>query len=420
MRFALALLPFLFVSAFAMKTSGFESEAQAREAGDAETASATSQFALDLYGTQRGRDGNIFYSPLSISTALAMTSAGARGETAEQMNRTLHLDKLGPQAKADLGRWIDAVRGAAGNEANQRPAGPKEADQKEAGLWMANAVWIDEREKLIPDFVTLLDQSYRAKAQSVDFVHAADIARTTINRWVEDQTRDKIKDLLKPSLITSDTVVVLTSAIYFKGYWTYPFLAQATRDDEFHPAKGDAVRVKMMNQTARLPYFEDESFQALELPYKDGSLAMLVLLPKQPEGLAALEDSLSVEKLRAWSSGLKPSRVKLSLPRFTSTVEVELKDALTKLGMPLAFQGDADFSGITGSRDFAISAVVHKAFVEVEEKGTEAAAATAVVGVRTAAIPAREIVFRADHPFLYLIRDTKSGAILFMGRLSRP
>jgi serpin B len=268
--------------------------------------------------------------------------------------------------------------------------------------------------------VTLVDQSFRAEARAVDFAHAADSARRTINRWVEDQTRDKIKDLLKPSLITPDTVVVLTSAIYFKGYWAQPFSAQATRDDDFRPAKGDPVRVKMMNQTARLPYFEAEAFQALELPYKDGSLAMVVLLPKQAEGLEAIEASLSVEKLDLWLAGLRPSRVKVSLPRFTSTVEAELKDVLTKLGMPLAFQGAADFSGITGARDFAISAVVHKAFVEVEEKGTEAAAATAVVGVRSSAIAAKEIVFRADHPFLYLIRDTKSGSILFMGRLSRP
>ncbi|MDR3622126.1 MAG: serpin family protein [Paludisphaera borealis] len=414
----LVMLPFLLAAAAALETPMPDSDAPAREASDPKLASATSRFALDLYGELRRREGNVFCSPLSITTALAMTSAGARGETAEQMNRTLHLDRLGPQAHADLGLWIDSLR-ASIKDAQQQP-GEKDQALQEAGLWMANAVWIDEREKLVPDFVALLDRSFRSKARAVDFAHAAAAARETINRWVEDQTRDKIKDLLKPSVVTSDTVVVLTSAIYFKGYWVHPFSAQATRDDDFRPAKGDPVRVKMMNQTTRLPYFEGEAFQALELPYKDGSLAMVVLLPKQADGLEALEASLSVENLDSWVAGLKPSRVIVSLPRFTSTVEAELKDVLTKLGMPLAFQGDADFSGITGSRDFAISAVVHKAFVEVEEKGTEAAAATAVVGVRSSAFAAKEIVFRADHPFLYLIRDTKTGAILFMGRLSRP
>lgn len=418
MQPVLAILPFLVAAAAAIDPSAPGSHTPAPKAGDPDLASSTSQFALDLYGALRDRDGNVFCSPLSITTALAMTSAGARGETAEQMNRTLHLDRLGPSGPADLGRWVDALRGSikGGVEGEKlEPAAPA------AGLWMANAVWIDAREKLLPDFVTLVDQSFRAEARAVDFARSADAARRTINRWVEDQTRDKIKDLLNPSLITPDTVVVLTSAIYFKGYWVHPFSVQATRDDDFHPAKGDAVRVKMMNQTATLPYFDGESFQLLEFPYRDGPLAMDVLLPRRPDGLEALEASLSVETLDSWLAGLRPSRVKASLPRFTSTVETELKDVLTRLGMPLAFQGGADFSGITGSPDFAISAVVHKAFVEVEEKGTEAAAATAVIGVRKSAmIPNKEIVFRADHPFIYLIRDTKTGAILFMGRLSRP
>ena len=335
-----AILPLFFVTAAMMDHSKPDSSTPPPETSDPKLASSTSQFALDLYGALRGRDGNVFCSPLSITTALAMTSAGARGETAEQMTRTLHLDRLGTSTLADLGRWIDALRGSIKAGAGRQQPGVNEPTSPVAGLWMANAVWIDEREKLLPDFVTLVDQSFGAEARTVDFAHAADASRRTINRWVEDQTRDKIKDLLKPSLITPNTVVVLTSAIYFKGYWAHPFSAQATLDDDFHPAKGDAVRVKMMNQTAQLPYFEGESFQALELPYKDGSLAMVVLLPKKVEGLEALEASLSVEKLDSWIAGLKPNRVKASLPRFTSTVETELKDVLTKLGMPLAFQGE--------------------------------------------------------------------------------
>jgi serpin B len=416
----LASLPVLLaatsIAAAEVSMSDSDADATAREEVAARLKSATSQFALDLYGALRSREGNVFYSPLNIATALAMTSAGARGETARQMERTLHLDRLDPEARAELGRWIGSLRASI-----KAGAGADEPGAQPGGLWMANAVWIDQRERLLPDFVTLLERSYQSEARAVDFAHAADASRRLINGWVEKQTRDKIKDLLKPSLITTDTVAVLTSAIYFKGYWTHPFSAETTRDDDFHPAKGDAVRVKMMNQTARLSYVEGESFQALEMPYKEGSLAMVVLLPKTRDGLDALEASLTVEKLDSWTAGLKPNRVKVSLPRFTSTVEAELTDVLSQLGMPIAFQGDADFSGMTGSRDIVLSAVVHKAFIEVEEKGTEAAAATGVVASRTSAIvPQREIDFRADHPFLYLIRDTKSGAILFIGRLSRP
>jgi len=420
MKPILAMLPLLLAASAAAEAPMPDSPAPADARTTAGLSSATSQFALDLYGTMRRREGNVFSSPLSIAAALAMTSAGAKGETARQMNRTLHLDQLGPDAQAELGRWVDALR-ASIKDPKAQPPGEADQGRKEAGLWMANAIWVDEREKLLPDFVTLLDRSYHARAQAVDFAHSPDAARETINRWVEDQTRDRIKDLLKPMHVTRDAVVVLTSAIYFKGYWSHPFSTQATRDDDFHAARGEIVRVKMMNQAGRFPYFENESLQALELPYKDGSLAMVVILPRKPDGLDAVEASLSVESLHSWVAGLKPNRVQVGLPRFTSTVETELKEPLSELGMPIAFQGDADFSGITGSRDFVISAVVHKAFVEVEEKGTEAAAATAVVGIRAAAImPAKEIVFRADHPFLYLIRDAKSGAILFMGRLSRP
>jgi serpin B len=177
----------------------------------------------------------------------------------------------------------------------------------------------------------------------------------------------------------------------------------------------------MMNQTARFPYFDGGTFQALELPYKGCNMAMIVLLPKRFDGLAELEGSLAVEKLESWQSKLDPRRVKVCLPKFSLTAEFELKDALSALGMPLAFQpGKADFSGITGTRDFFLSVVVHKAFVEVEEKGTEAAAATAAIGVRASLSIEPEPIFRADHPFLYLIRDTRTGTILFLGRLSRP
>jgi len=407
--------PLLALAAMAaFSISIVESRAEAPDDDRAKAVAGTSRFTLDLYKAIRGRDGNLFCSPLNIAAALEMAAAGARGETADQINRTLGLDPLGERAPEALGSLLASLHsGAKPPDAN--------GDNQTPGLWTTNALWVDEREKPLPDFTATLQRAFGAEPRVVDFAHSPDAARATINRWVEDQTRDRIKNLLSPDHIRPDTAVVLTSAIYFKGYWVHPFQELATRDDQFHPTKGDAVPVKMMNQTATLPYFENDSFQAVALPYKDGLLSMLVLLPKSPDGLSDLEASLTLEKLNSAASGLRPKRVQLSLPRFTSTVEFELGDVLSGLGMPLAFQpGRADFSGITGSRDFFISAVVHKAYIKVEEEGTEAAAATGVVAVTTAMIPDKPVVFRADRPFLHLIRDSKTGAILFIGRMSRP
>lgn len=389
--------------------------AELRSEDQAKAVSGTSRFTLDLHKAIRDRDGNIFSSPLNVAAALEMAAVGARGETAAQIQRTLGLAPLDQRAPEALGSLLESLHSGA------NPADADE-DREAAGLWTANAVWIDEREKPLDDFTAALDRAFGAKPRVVNFAQSPDAARATINRWVEDQTRDRIKDLLSPDHVTADTAVVLTSAIYFKGFWARPFPKAATSDDQFHPSKGESVPVKMMNQTATFPYFENDSLQAVALPYKDGSLSMLVLLPKSAEGLSDLEASLSVETLDAITSNPQPKRVKLSLPRFTSTVEFELADVLAELGMPLAFQANkADFSGFTGEPNFFISAVVHKAFIEVEEEGTEAAAATGVIAARTSAmLPTDEIVFRADRPFLHLIRDNETGAILFIGRVSRP
>ena len=216
-------------------------------------------------------------------------------------------------------------------------------------------------------------------------------------------------------------MLVLTNAIYFKALWATPFDDQATAPADFHVKDHDPVRVDMMNLTSRFRYLDEKAFQALELPYQGNSLVMVVLLPRAKDGLAELEASLSCEMLDGWLKKLSSRRVNVSLPRFKLTAELELKDALSTLGMPVAFQPrKADFAGITGTRDFAISAVVHKAFVEVKEKGTEAAAATGVTMSRAAVAPVPPVVFRADHPFFFLIRDNSTGSLLFLGRLVRP
>ncbi len=226
---------------------------------------------------------------------------------------------------------------------------------------------------------------------------------------------------MKPTHLSSNTLLVLTNAIYFKGLWESQFLKKNTVSETFHISANESVRVNMMNHIGRFGYLDEGTFQAIDLPYRGRTVSMIILLPKEVDGLARIEAAITEAKLVGWLAKLASHRVQLALPRFKLTEQIELKDPLSALGMPVAFDGRAaDFSGMTGTRDLAISAVVHKAFVDVEETGTEAAAATAVVMARAMAVATPPVVFRADHPFLFLIRDNRSGSILFLGRLVRP
>ncbi len=257
----------------------------------------------------------------------------------------------------------------------------------------------------------------------MDFKHASEAVRATINQWVAAQTADKIKDLLPPGILTPATRLVLTNAIYFKGDWQSQFDKAQTREEDFHLSAAQTVKAPLMHLQGRFSYFNGGTFQALELPYKSGDLSMIVLLPNDPAGLPALEQSLTAASARQWLSQLQPAaKVILTLPSFKMTEKFELNNALAALGMRQAFErGAADFSALTGKRDFWISAAIHKAYIDVNEEGTEAAAATGIV-MRSMAMtrPEPPIVFRADHPFLFLIRDNRSGEILFMGRVADP
>jgi serpin B len=382
--------------------------------GLAELVKGNNAFALDLYGQVAHGDGNRFISPFSISCALAMTYAGARGETAAQVSRAMHFDLPPAQLHTAFRRLMADL-----HSRSESPGGPGAARAVE--LLTANALWTQSGVPILPEFKKLIEKNYDGGLFPVDFHQSPGAAREFINHWVEEQTKGKIQDLLKPEHVDSRTVVILTNAIYFKALWTNQFAAQFTKPDDFLVASGEKIRVPMMHLSARFRYAEDSVAQTLELPYQGGNLSMVVILPRATDGLAALESSLSLEKFDARLNSLAQRRVDVSLPRFKLTAECELSNALSSLGMPAAFAASqADFSGITGNRDLVISAVVHKAFVEVEEKGTEAAAATGVAMKRAAMIVSPTPVFRADHPFLFLIRDSRNGSILFMGRLKRP
>lgn len=366
------------------------------------------EFAVDLYGKLREKDGNLFYSPYSISTALGMTSVGAKGQTLDQMNKTLH---FGLEQKA-LHPAFSALN-------NQVTSGGKPKGYK---LSVGNALWGQKGFGFLNDFLTTTQTNYQAGLHEVDFMGDTEGARKTINAWVEKQTNDKIKDLLKPGVLSADSRLVLTNAIYFKGDWNLKFKKEATKDQPWlgTAQKGNAP---LMHRKDKFKYLDGGTFQAVDLPYVGKELSMVVFLPKKADGIGDFEKGLTAAKLTEWTNTLGKLRerdVEVFLPKFKMTSEFSLKTALSALGMSDAFTASADFSGMSTKEKLAIQDVVHKAFVEVNEEGTEAAAATGVVVGVLSAVVDPDPVFRADHPFFFAIRDNRNGSILFAGRLVHP
>ena len=365
------------------------------------------QFAFDLYAQLAAKKGNLFYSPQSISTALTMTWAGARGETAAQMAKTLRLP-------ANRLKRPEVIHGA-----NARLLASLYGTREKQGyeLSVANALWGQKGYAWLPDFLNLLRTNYGSGLAAVDFGVSTEIARKTINDWVEKETRQKIKDLIPPGVLDPMTRLVLTNAIYFKGDWVFVFKKSETKDGDFFAEGDKKVSVPLMHLTEHFGYLDGDGFQALEMPYKGGALSMVILLPNKKDGLAAFEKTLSAEKVAEWLAKFARQEVHVTVPKFTTTAQFMLADTLKSMGMTDAFDGGkADFSGMDGKRDLFISHVIHKAFVDVNEEGTVAAAATAIIGTFGGGPPS----FRADHPFVFLIRDTRSGCILFVGRVENP
>lgn len=370
------------------------------------------RFALELYAKLRSRsEGNLFYSPASLSTALAMAYAGARGETATQMDAALHFGT--PPEGESIHDAFAALQSAwnPGGKAGYR-------------LSVANRLWGQQGFDFRPAFLAVTRDAYGAELATVDFRTQAEAARGRINTWVEEHTAGKIVDLIPPGALNALTRLVLTNAVYFKGDWSTPFQKEATRDEPFHLADRRKVEVPLMHRAGRYKFWAGEGLKVLELPYGEtDAVVMQVFLPDQIEGLPALEARLTPEALARWSGSLRSQQVIVTLPRFKLTSEFELAETLSALGMPRAFSpSEADFTGMSSEEELCLSAVLHKAFVDVNEEGTEAAAATGVLLMATSAQIPREPppVFRADHPFVFLIRDTRTGSILFLGRLVEP
>lgn len=367
--------------------------------------SGNTGFALDLYARLRSQKGNLVFSPYSMSSALAMTYAGARGTTEAEMAKALRFGMGQTRthaAFAQVSRSLDEAGRSAGVE-----------------LAVANSLWPDVRTRLLPAYTALMRQRYGVTITPLDYAHRTEKARQTINGWVEGKTRRKIKDLLNRGAVNALTTLVLVNAMYFKGNWAVAFRPEYTLPQDFAVPGAGKVRVPMMNQKGMFPYARVAGAHLLEMPYKGGRLAMVFVLPERSGGLTAMERSLKPAILAAWQKALRPQEVRVAVPRFRALWGTfEMKPILKALGMRKAFTSDADFSGMTGGRCTGIDHVLHKALVEVNETGTVAAAATAVVMTKGA--PRPSAVFRADRPFLFYIRDRRTGTILFMGRILDP
>ena len=293
-------------------------------------------------------------------------------------------------------------------------------------LTIANSIWSQERAPLRADFVDRITRTFRGAVNVVDFCRAAEIARASINHWVEENTRRRVRDLIAPGSLNADTRLVLANAIFFKGQWAKPFKENATRNEPFWLDDGDEVQAPLMHAEITASHVQQSGFQAVELNYGDCDLSLLVLLPDTKDGLPELEARFSRRMIDDCIANMRNREVILSLPRFRMTWgAMDLRERLCALGMPLAFGTAADFSGINGCQppdeaSLFVTSVLHKAFVEVNEEGTEAAAATSVIVLTLSMPPSPVPVFRADHPFLFAIRDRRRGAILFLGRMADP
>ena len=361
------------------------------------------QFTLELFSNLSSANENIIISPFSVSSALAMTYAGAKNNTQSQMSYVLHFNHNQEVLHTDFSQLLSNIKAlnSDGNEVN-----------------IANSLWVQNKFKLQESYLKTIKTNYASDVQSVDFVLESEKTRGTINKWVESKTNQKIKDLIPVGGITKSTMLVLTNAIYFLGTWENKFDVKNTTESLFYLNEEAKVNAPFMRQTAKFKYFEDEFIQVIDLPYAKNKLSMIVVMPKEKFGLMKITKAMLNDNYTHILAGLQMQKVAISLPKFKASSSFDLGAKLSEMGMPDAFTSAADFSGITGSKDLNISKIMHKAFIEVNEKGTEAAGATTVVMEKTSYV--KTPVFTADSPFLYLIKDNISGSILFIGKIVNP
>lgn len=414
--FTLFFIMAVLVSACGNSSSAVAESSRAREknpnVSDAELntlVDGNNAFALDLYQSLRSENGNLILSPFSISLALAMTYSGARGETESQMAEVLNFS--GQEQTHTAFNALDL-------KLEDNPL-TLDKDQEPMQLSIANSVWAEQTFTFLPDFLDTLSVNYGAGIHLLDFINKPEPSRKEINDWVSNETKDKINNLLPENAVTPDTKMVLVNAIYFKADWLNPFDADDTYDGTFKLLDGSDVTVPMMGQRMEIPYAVGDGYAAAELPYAGESAVMTLLVPDEGR-FEEIESNLNANLLKEVLASLAQADVTLRMPKFEYESTFSLSDSLAGLGMPLAFEdGQADFSGMTNQQDLYIGNVIHKAFVAVDEKGTEAAAATAVIMEGATAMQPENMLY-IDRPFLFFIRDVETGQILFIGRVLNP
>jgi serpin B len=376
-------------------------------AGADDVGMGLNRFSASVYEQTAKGGGNIVLSPFSIANALSMTMAGARGQTATEMWKVLGQMRDDPKYHEQFQALVEQI--------------VKQANTGGSQFLSANRLWVQQDFKTLAPFRDTLQNVYHAPAALVDFEHNAEAARAQINAWTDENTKGKIRDLFASGTLDARTRLVLSSAVYFYGKWEHPFQRTETHPDAFHKATGGSEQVDFMHQTGRFGYAETPGGQLLEMRYAGTGLAFDVLLPKKDAPADTLEAGLNPDRLAGWLGALQNRSVQVYLPKFRVEYKTSLIPVLEALGMREAFSPRANFSGIDDRRDLQISQVVHKAFIDVTEEGTEAAAATGV-GISLLAMvrPSDVPVFRADHPFLFQIRDTRTGLVLFTGRVMNP
>lgn len=411
----LCIILLICVAFVAVAPAATTTETQTMSAAEKAVIAANNQFGLELYQKfakdQKNRNANLFYSPFSLSSALAITTEGAKGTTATQLMSVFHFPKDNLTRQKGYSEYISDLN----------------ANDTAFEMKTANALWVEKTYALLPSFTDTALHSYGARATNLDFVTKTEESRQVINGWVEDQTNGKIEDLIPQGSFTSDSRLVITNAVYFHGKWVLPFDKADTTDQPFKTLSGKTVTARMMEQTGmgvRFPYAETSKLQAISLPYNqtgEKQLSMLIILPKG-NSYRQVESSFDAKTLASVRKSLKTQRVDTYIPKFKLETEYGMVPVLKSMGVKAAFTpGTADFSGMDGTRNLYVSDVIHKAYVDVDEEGTEAAAATGVIVGLAAAQPQPAVpVFRADHPFIFLIQDDQTGAVLFMGRVANP
>lgn len=365
------------------------------------------QFAFDIFKfLSQEHEDNMIISPFSISTAMAMTYAGARGETAREMSQTLHFDPAQERFHTAFHNWMDAIH-TKGEKKNQ--------------LKIANSLWPQQDYHFVPEYFDLINKFYRSALYEVDYTGDREAIRQRINQWVMDHTNDLIKDLIAPGVLVEDTRLVLVNAIYFLSQWKIAFDKNATYNDRFNITAERHVQTPFMFMKDHFRYIENSNYQALELPYEGDHFSMVVVLPSRNTTLDRFVSEMQTELFEEINEGMQSKEVEVYLPSFTSRSKFDLENIMASMGMPLAFTNKANFSGMTRKDDLKIDKIIHEAYIDVNEEGTEAAASTAVVIIRKTAIADEpKTIFRANRPFFYFIKENSQNSILFMGKVTNP